>query len=297
MPKCSPLWALALGALAGCGGGPQARTPLCGPTGTLRVGVMDPAEGRRSPQGAGLSDGEIEALRNLLEQASRCTVELEPLASAERARTKLASRQWDAAFLPPGLTAFALGQNLGYSPLRSLGSRQSSRAALLVRSDSRFRRVADLNGARVGLLPRGSLGGFYLPLYNMHGLRLGPVSYGLDYASLLARLQSGELDAIAWDESLPDPGPGIRRLQADSRAIPLGALVMGAPLTGADYLPFLRVLDGSAAQMPASIGYAAAVLPEQQTLQPLKAIVAAVEGWSLPQEGQPHRVYGRKVIP
>ena len=32
--------------------------------------------------------------------------------------------------------------------------------------------IQDLNGQRLGLLPRGSLTGFYLPLYNLHGIRL-----------------------------------------------------------------------------------------------------------------------------
>jgi phosphonate transport system substrate-binding protein len=281
--------------MSGCTLGPAARRPLCGPSGTLRVGVMDSAEGQGSAASAGLSPQESEGLRNLLIQASGCDVEVEPLASPERARTKLAARQWDAAFLPPGLTAFSLRPELGYVALRTLGQRQTSRSAMLVLDGSRLRQLSDLNGAHVGLLPRGSLGGFYIPLYNMHGLSLGRVSYALNYPSLLAMLQRGEVDVIAWDEALPDPGSGVRRLQVDGHAIPLGALVLSGDLAGADYIPFLKTLDDAAAQMPGSLGYAASVLPLQQELQTLKAIVNSVESWSLPFDGQPYRVFGRKV--
>lgn len=288
---------IVISVVAGCTFGPVARRPLCGPAGNLRVGVMDPAEGRGSDSSAGLSPQESEALRNMLIQASGCEVELEPLASPERARTKLSARQWDAAFLPPGLTAFSLRAELGYTPLRTLGQRQTSRSAVLVLDGSRLNHLSDLNGARIGLLPRGSLGGFYLPLYNMHGLSLSRLSYALDYASLLAMLQRGDVDAIAWDEALPDPGATVRRLQVDGHAIPLGALVLSKDLATADYLPFLKILDGAAAQIPGSIGFAASVLPQQQELQRLKGIVNSVESWSLPLDGQPYRVYGRKVIP
>lgn len=280
----------------GCSFGPAAPRSLCGPAGNLRVGVMDPAEGRGSASSAGLSPQESEALRDLLTNASGCEVELEPLASPERARTKLATRQWDAAFLPPGLTAYSLRAELGYIAIRSLGQRQISRSAILVLDGSRLHQLSDLNGARIGLLPRGSLGGFYIPLYNMHGLSLGRVSYALDYTSLLDMLQRGEVDAIAWDEALPDPGAKVRRLQVDGHAMPLGALVLSKELASADYLPFFKILDGAAAQMPGSIGYAASILPRQQELQPLKGIVNNVESWSLPLDGQPHRVYGRKVV-
>lgn len=295
MPRL--LVATVLMALAGCSGSTQVRTPLCGPSGTLRIGVMQPEEGMDFSSGAGLSPMEQEQLGKLLTLASGCQVELEPLASPERARMKLADRQWDAAFLPPGLTAFALRADLGYVPLRTLGRRQASRSALLVREDSPLRKRSDLNGAHVGLLPRGALGGYYFPLYNMHGLNLGRVSFAFDYNSLLSMLQEGEVEAIAWDEALPDPGAAVRRLHINEHAIPLGALVLSRALAQADYTAFLKTLDGAASQMPVSVGYSAAALPRQDELQPLKGIVGAVESWNMPLEGQPHRVYGVKEAP
>ena len=278
-----------------CGGAAVSRKPLCGSNGTLRVGLVDPREGLSTSSQPPFADQEIEGLRTLLVHASKCEVELEPLSSTDRAREKLASRHWDAAFLPPGLTAFSLRQPAGYLPLRVLGGRQTSRSSILVLASSRFQRLADLNGARVGLLPRGSLTGFYLPLYNMHGLTLGQVVFALDFPALLTMLEQGQVDAIAWDDSLPPPPVPVRSLSKDIHKIPLGALVLGGGLANADYLPFLKQLDASAAQMPAVIGYAATILPNQQDIQPLKAIVDSVEGWEMPLDGQSYRVFGKKV--
>ncbi|MGC5196971.1 phosphate/phosphite/phosphonate ABC transporter substrate-binding protein [Aphanothece microscopica] len=282
--------------LGSCSGGDSvSRQPLCGPSGTLRVGLIDPREGLSASTQLPFADQEIEGLRTLLMEASQCEVQLEPLSSTDRARDKLEAHQWDAAFLPPGLTAFALRQAAGYSPLRVLGGRHTSRSSILVLASSRFQSLADLNGARVGLLPRGSLTGFYLPLYNMHGLSLGQVTFALDFPALQTMLNEGQVDAIAWDDSLPPPSVPVRSLASDTHKIPLGALVLSGSLADADYLPFLKNLDASSAQMPATIGYAATMMPNQRELQPLKAIVESVESWDMPLDGQPHRVFGKKV--
>jgi phosphonate transport system substrate-binding protein len=144
------------------------------------------------------------------------------------------------------------------------------------------------------LLPRGSLTGFYLPLYNLHGLSLSQVSYALNPADLATMLERGEVDAIAWDEALPLPSAPVRRLHVDSHALPLGALVLSGSLVRSDHTSFLRTLDANAALTPVGLGYASGVLPKQQAIQPLRAIVEDVEGWQLPLDGQPYQVFGRK---
>jgi phosphonate transport system substrate-binding protein len=61
-----------------------------------------------------------------------------------------------------------------------------------------------------------------------------------------------------------------------------------------DHQPFLRQLDQNVTQLPPSLGYASGVIPEPYALKELRGIVAAVEGWTLPQAGQPYTVYGTK---
>jgi len=281
--------------LASCRGTWNTGKALCGPNGALRVGLIDPREGLDASSQQPFANQDIENFQTMLAQASQCEVKLEPLHSTDRARERLADQEWDVAFLPPGLTAFALQQAAGYSPLRVLSVNQTSRASILVLASSRFQRLADLNGARIGLLRRGSLTGFYLPLYNLHGLSLNQVTFALNYTALLNMLKAGKVDAIAWDDSQAPASVPVRSLTTDTHKIPMGALVLSGALAKANYLPFLKSLDESSVQIPPWLGYAATILPNQQELQLLKAIVESVESWEMPLDGQPHRVFGRKV--
>ena len=299
----APVWrrsgwlliAVVAGWLSGCSPQSPQQVSLCGPTGQLRMGYVGADEGRARGGQAVLPDAEIGRLRDLLTVASRCDVQLEPVASPEQARLRLGAAEWDAAFLPAGLAALALeGPGGGYSLVRPLGQRRQSRSQLLVRSDSERRSLPQLKGARLGLLPRGSLTGFYLPLYNLHGLTLSSVHYSLSYSELLERLRSGKLDVIVWDSALPEPGGDVRVLFEDQNSVPLGALVISQALVASDHQPFLRTLDDSAPQLPPSLGYAAGVLPQAQELQRLRTVVNSVEGWDLPLEGQSYSVYGHK---
>ena len=288
---------LAVLSLSACRRDQASQVRLCGSAGQLRVGYVGAEEGRARGGQAILSDQDLSRMRDLLTVASRCEVLLEPAVSPEQARQRLGGGEWDAAFLPAGLAALALegSGSGGYNLVRPLGQRSQSRSQLLVPAASTRRTPQQLQGARLGLLPRGSLTGFYLPLYNLHGLSLRSVHYALSYSELLEQLRAGRLDVIAWDAALPDPGADVRLLSEDRNAIPVGALVLSQALVAADHQPFLQVLDQSAAQLPPGLGYVAGVLPEAQRLQRLRAVVNNVESWDLPLEGQPYAVYGRKL--
>ena len=293
MRRSLPLLVLVL--VSACGGAPTSNVALCGEGGRLRVGLVGAQEGRELSGATGLSDADQFRLREMLTVASRCEVQLEPVASPEQARRRLSTADWDLAFLPPGLTAFALEQSGGYGLVRQLGRRGNSKSQLLVKDDSGFKSRADLRGKRLGLLPRGSLTGFYLPLFNLHGLRFAEVQYALNYADLRRMLNDGTVDVIAWDGAIPHGVAGLRVLHEDSHGIPLGALALRQSLLQSDHQPFLNQLDQNVGQLPASLGYATGVIPSPYALKELRSIVAAVEGWSLPLAGQPYTVYGSKA--
>mgnify|MGYP001331808254 CR=1 FL=1 len=278
--------------LTGCHGSVPEGVALCGPSGSLRVGYVGAAEGQVLDVSQVISDSDQERMRTLMTVAGRCDVQFEPLLSPERARLRLQAGHWDLAFLPPGLTALAMQPGVDGQPVRSLTRPNASRSALLVSAGSPFRALQDLNERRLGLLPRGSLTGFYLPLYNLHGLRLKEVRYAISYSALLSLLRAGDVDAIAWDVGLPSPGEDVRVLAEDSHDIPSGAMVLSQALVNADHKSLLATLDSSAAEMPKELGYASSVLPSPQTYQTLKDIVSHVEGWTLPEEGRPYTVFG-----
>ena len=281
--------------LAACAGQSFPDVALCREGGRLSVGVVGADGADAEAVGAMLTAPEQFQLRELLTVASRCEVQLEPVLSPEQARLRLSTGDWDMAFLPPGLGALALEQRGGYGLVRQLGRRTNSRSQLLVRAGSPLRHRADLAGKRLGLLPRGSLTGFYLPLFNLRGLRLASVQYALSYAELREMLASGRVDVIAWDGAIPLHDPGLRVLHEDARSIPMGALAFSQSLLKADHQPFLSQLDQNVTQLPPSLGYASGVIPSPVAMTELRGIVAAVEGWSLPLAGRPYRVFGART--
>lgn len=283
---------LAVLVVTACGVPQTSNVALCGSGARLRVGFVGAAEGRAQSAAEVLPEQDQFRLREFLMVASRCEVQLEPVLSSEQARLRLQSGEWDLAFLPPGLTALALEQTGSYGLVRQLGRRTNAKSQLLVRADSGFKTRADLSGRRLGVLPRGSLTGFYLPLFNLYGLHFSEVQYALSYAELRTMLNAGDVDVIAWDGSLPIDSTRLRVLHEDSHLIPLGALALSQSLLQSDHQPFLRQLDESVTELPPSLGYASGVIPEPYALKELRAIVTAVEGWTLPQAGQPYIVYG-----
>lgn len=276
--------------LASClAGNDSDQLPLCNASGILKVGVMGYRE--VTAETTNLDPDELLRLRNLLTEASRCEVQIEPVRTSDLARSRLAARAWDVGFLPPGLLAFAMIQDPPYVPVRTLGVDRLSRSAILVPAESPIRSPADLIGARVGLLPRGSLTGFYLPLYNLHGLPLAKVSYALDYPGLLDLLNAGAVDAIAWDEANPEPARPLRRLLVDDHPIPRGAMVVSESIGRGNISSFLRSLDQEGHDLPPVLGYVPGALRQEASAGSLRSIVIDVESWELPLNDRPHQIF------
>ncbi|MAR07283.1 MAG: phosphonate ABC transporter substrate-binding protein [Cyanobium sp. NAT70] len=280
--------------LVGCGSSTDDQVSVCGPQGNLRVGFVGSVEGKSEISESLIADDELERMRTLLTIASRCEVQFEPVFSSERARERLVRGEWDIAFLPPGLTAMAMQRGVEDQPIRQLVRPNRSRSALLVHRDSAVKTLADLNGKRLGLLPRGSLTGFYLPLYNLHGLTLKEVRYANNFEELLTLLKNGDLDVIAWDTGLSEPGDAYRLLAEDNHDIPHGSMVLSKEILKRNYKPMLKVLDDSAGQMPKSLGYSSGTLPAVDAYYSLKEIVRHVESWTLPLNRQRYVVFGVK---
>ncbi len=255
------------------------------------MGVVGSIEGDETVAAERFDEATLFGLRDRLMAASRCEVEIEPVQSPEQAHQRLTAQSWDLAFLPPGLMAFAMDRPTPYRPVRTLGTPRRSRSAIVVRADSAIRERRQLEATRLGLLPRGSLTGFYLPLYNLHGVSLAKVVYAPDYAGLLKLLASGAVDAIAWDESRPPPPLPLRRVLVDQRPIPLGALVIRGDLSTPGLAGLLRALDADAASLAPALSYVAGQEPQDTGTVGLRAVIAHVEQWSLPRDGHPHHVF------
>jgi phosphonate transport system substrate-binding protein len=152
-----------------------------------------------------------------------------------------------------------------------------------VLEDSPIKGYADMNGAKLGLLPRGSLVGFYLPLYNLYGVRVSGIAYGVSFIDLAEKLAAGTINAMAWDANQSQRPPGTRVAAVDPHLIPGGAMVMKSTLNSADYKSLLAVLDANAFQLPAFLGYSSGSFPDPRSYHHFTKIIRDVDSWTLPQ--------------
>ena len=156
------------------------QTSLCPNGKTLRFGVDSQLADSSETSPGGLPA--LGELSTFLSKATGCPISMEPIANDHLGLQGLNRGGWDFAFLGPSLTVLALKDG-GYTPLRALGQKADSRSAILVNSNSDISDYSDLSGKRLGLLPEGSILGYYLPRYNSYGVRTGSIVYGSDRKS------------------------------------------------------------------------------------------------------------------
>jgi phosphonate transport system substrate-binding protein len=228
---------------------------------------------------------DLHDLRDLLAKASGCPLEVQPIQSKAIGRRGLLNGSWDFAFLSPSLTVMALQQQqTPYTAIRTLGLRVGSRSSILVPEGSSIRGYGDLNGARLGLLQKGDLLGYYLPIYNLYGVRLAGIRYGSDFEALARELAAGTIDAMVWDAKQTPMPKGTRLGAVDPHRIPAGALVMRSTLNDSDYRSMLSVLDDNAFQLPTSMGYSSGSIPDRRSYYHVTRIVRDVDSWQEPVE-------------
>jgi hypothetical protein len=174
-------------ALGGCSLLPaKHKAALCPNGQTLRIGVDQQLF--TSQQAANQQEKEIKRLESFLQKTTHCLIQIEPIVNANIGRESLNKGIWDFTFLAPSLSVIALADNSQYVPLRSLGQDISARSALLVRNKDNIRSYSELNNKRIGLL-LSDLNGYYLPRFNLHGVKVSYVDTGLSYDDLAEKLK------------------------------------------------------------------------------------------------------------
>lgn len=139
--------------------------------------------------------------KEYLGNKTHTVIQLEPTFSETVAIERIKSQSWSLVFAPPGLAALA-NTLYKYELLFSLGIDVNSRACLVVRSDSKLRNLKDLQGKTVALLSPGSATGYYIPLYNLHGLTLKEVLFASTPSEVLQLVADKKADvgAVSLEE-------------------------------------------------------------------------------------------------
>ncbi|WGV27501.1 phosphate/phosphite/phosphonate ABC transporter substrate-binding protein [Halotia branconii] len=111
---------------------------------------------------------------NYLAEKTKARVRLEPTFNENKAIERLESQAWSLVFAPPGLAAVAIAR-YEYKPVFPLEGVNNLRSVLVVRKDSPIQELKQLQGKTIALGQRGSVTGYYLPLYNLYGLTLADI--------------------------------------------------------------------------------------------------------------------------
>ncbi|MBW4507229.1 MAG: phosphate/phosphite/phosphonate ABC transporter substrate-binding protein [Scytonematopsis contorta HA4267-MV1] len=118
----------------------------------------------------------LSRLRDYLGQKTGSLIQVEPVFNENIAIERIKRGSWSLVFATPGLAAIAIS-NYKYIPILPLGIEVNSRSVLIVRKDSSLQKIKDLQGKAVALGLPGSAAGYYVPLFNLHGLTLAEILF------------------------------------------------------------------------------------------------------------------------
>lgn len=158
-------------------------------------------------------------------------IEIEPAYNEVQAIEQIKNKKWDLVFAPSGLAAIAISR-YNYQPVVPLESTNETRSVLVVNSDSTFKERSDLNGKAIALGQKGSATGYYLPLYNLYGLRFAKILYAATPEEVLKLINDnqvavGALSVAEYDYYRRKFKPNqFKVLYLDNHPVPSGAILI-----------------------------------------------------------------------
>lgn len=190
----------------------------------LSIGVVSYGENETSLQ-------QYQDFQEYLGTQQNSLIELEPAYNEVKALEQIASKKWDLVFAPPGLAAIAISQ-YNYEPLFPLEGRDQTRSVIVTQQDSTAKSRQDLAGETIALGQKGSATGYYLPIFNLYGLRFKQVLFAptpKDILQLLNRDQiaAGALSLEDFNQLKRDYKPNqFKILYLDRHNVPPGAILI-----------------------------------------------------------------------
>jgi phosphonate transport system substrate-binding protein len=190
----------------------------------LVIGIVSYGEGNKSMDQYG-------RFRDYLAAQTNSIVELEPAFNEVKALQQIQRHNWSLVFATPGLAAIAVSQEK-YLPLFSMQGSPNLRSVLVVRKDSPVKKVLDLQNQAIALGQIGSATGYYLPIYELYGLKLSEVIFAPTPKAILEMINSGTVAAGAVSKAEFDRYSGefgqqkFRILPSISQGVPPGIVLI-----------------------------------------------------------------------
>ena len=187
-------------------------------------------------------------------------IEIEPAYNEIKALEQISQQKWDLVFAPPGLAAVAISR-YDYEPIVSLEGIDKTRSVIVVRSDSAFEKREDLARQTIALGQKGSATGYYLPIYNLYGLRFSKVLYAPTPQTVLQLLDRGEvaigaLSVADYNRYRRNFSPNrFKVIYIDNHNVPSGAILISDRLDPDRQEQIKSVLVQTPSFIASSAGY------------------------------------------
>lgn len=224
----------------------------------LSIGVVSYGENEKSLQ-------QYQDFQEYLGTQQNSLIELEPTYNEVKALEQIASKKWDLVFAPPGLAAIAITQ-YNYEPLVPLEGRDQTRSVIVTQQDSTAKSRQDLAGETIALGQKGSATGYYLPIFNLYGLKFKQVLFAPTPKNILQLLDQDQIAAGAlsledFNQLKRDYKPNqFKILYLDRHNVPPGAILISDRLERNQQEQIRLTLR----QTPSFISSSAGYLPNEE---------------------------------
>lgn len=243
--------------------------------GRLSIGVVSYEESAHSIQ-------QYSDFTNYLSAVLKTFIELEPVFNEIKAIEQIKRKNWSLVVAPPGLAAIAISEEQ-YVPLFPLEDIQSTRALILVRQESPYKKLTDLANQAVAFGQPGSATGYYFPLYNLYGLTLAQVRIAPTPKTILQWIDKKDVAAGAL--SLAE----FERYRLDFKktkfrilftgSVPPGAILVSPTIQRQQQDQIRKALELASPNVIASAGYIPTANPPnyQELIKVVKKVRAISE--------------------
>jgi phosphonate transport system substrate-binding protein len=231
----------------------------------LILGIVSYGEGNKSID-------QYARLRDHLSSLTNAVVELEPAYNEVKALEQIQRRIWSLVFAPPGLAAIAIAKEQ-YIPLFPLQGIPNLRSVLVVKKDSPVQKLLDLQDQSVALGQVGSATGYYLPIFDLYGLKLSEIVFAPTPKAILELVENGTVAAGAvskpeFDRFSNELGQQKFRILLNStRSVPPGMVLLSPTVERAEQEQIIAAMKSASPTIIAEAGYITNVaLPDYASL-------------------------------
>jgi phosphonate transport system substrate-binding protein len=231
----------------------------------LTIGIVSYGEGVQSFD-------RYARFKDYLVSQTNAVVELEPAFNEVKALEQIQRRNWSLVFAPPGLAAIAISKEQ-YIPLFSMQGATNLRSFLVVLKDSPVKKITDLANQAIALGQPGSATGYYLPVFDLYGIKVSEVIFASTPKDILELVDKGTVIAGALSKEEYDryrtgfTPERFRILQGSSQSVPPGLVLLAPTIERNMQQQIVKAMQSASPSVVQEAGYIAnTTIPDYQFL-------------------------------